>query len=237
MRRIALSAWLGFLLLPPLLAQSVVFVSPSTQGQLTIACSADSLTSFEELHYLATARYLAKQLCTQGHVDAAVGLWRGRAENSGMIDGCTHDRARALGALLGEYYHQKAALVFERKPGGQARLVSFRVQASLPVISRKLTRSQVSGATVVPRGASALIFMVATDDRARGRAHRLYVQLHGLDLQEEAGTAELIGDNDRARAKDIYHQLLLKAPAEVQALESGMYSEHFSDLGMDGASQ
>ncbi len=112
---------------PRYLGQSVVFVSPSTKGLLSMSCAADSLTSFEELHYLAAARYLADQLCPKPVVDGGIGLWNGQAENSGMIDGCANDKAREIGALLARYYHQKAALVFERNPSGKTALISFHV--------------------------------------------------------------------------------------------------------------
>jgi hypothetical protein len=233
MRRVAFAGWVSILWLQPLLAQSVVFVSPSTEGQRTLTCSVDSLHSFEELHYLAIAHYLTDKLCPNAQIDGALGLWGGRAENSSRIDGCSHDRARVLGALLGKYFHQKAALVFDRGDGGNATLVSFRVTRPIGVISAAMTRARISGATVIPRAHDSLIVMVATDTAQRARAHRLSAALQGQDLREVAGTSELIGDRDRVKARDIYNALLANAPADVQQLDRAMYSEEFSDLGLE----
>jgi hypothetical protein len=215
-----------------LLAQSIVFVSPSTKGLLTMSCAAGSLNSFEELHYLAAAHYLAEHLCTQPRIDGGVGLWKGQAENSGMIDGCANDRARELGALLAKYYHQKAALVFDRNATGKTSLVSFRATQALGVISVMMTRAKVSGATVIPHVHDSLIVIVAADAGQRARARTLYSLLHGQDLREESGSTELIGDDDRGKAREIYAGILAHAPADVQQLDKEMYSEKFDDLGM-----
>jgi hypothetical protein len=219
-----------------LLAQSIVFVSPSTKGLLTMSCSAGSLNSFEELHYLAATHYLAEHLCSQPRIDGGVGLWKGQAENSGMIDGCSNDRARELGALLAKYYHQKAALVFDRNATGTTSMVSFRATQALGVISVMMTQAKVSGATVIPHLHDSLIVIVATDAGQRARARTLYSLLHGHGLREEPGSTELIGNHDRGKARDIYIGILSHAPAEVQQLDKEMYSEKFDDLGMEAHS-
>ena len=215
----------------------MVLVSPSTQGQQSIACSVHSLQSFEELHYLAAAHDLAERLCVHPHIEGAVGLWHGQAENSGMIDGCSAGGARELGALLGRYYHQKAALLFDRKVGGEARLVSFESTQPLSVIATTLTRDKASGATVIPRPHDSLILMVATDQQQLGRARRVSSQLGGHSLREETGTAELLGGEDRVKARAVYENLLAHSPADVQQLERAMYTQQFADLGIDAGPQ
>ena len=146
MRRTVLAAWIVLMTsLHGLVAQSIVFVSPSTKGLLTMSCAEGSLKSFEQLHYLATAHYLAEHLCQQPQIDGAVGVWNGQAENSSMIDGCPNDRARELGALLARYYHQEKALVFARNAGGKTSLVSFRASQPLGVISIMMAQAKVTG--------------------------------------------------------------------------------------------
>jgi hypothetical protein len=79
MRRMAVAACVVFLMsLHGLLAQSVVFVSPSDKGLLTMSCAEGSLNSFEQLHYMAAAHYLAERLCQQPQIEGAVGVWRAR---------------------------------------------------------------------------------------------------------------------------------------------------------------
>jgi len=216
-----------------LLAQSIVFVSPSTKGLLTMSCAAGSLNSFEELHFLAATHYLAERLCSQPKIDGVVGLWKGQAENSGMIDGCGNDQARELGALLAKYYHQKAALVFDRNATGKTSLISFHATQAMGIISVMMTRATINGATVIPQVHDSLIVIIATDPDQRARARRLYSLLHGHGLREEPGSTELIGDrDDRGKARAIYAEILSHAPAEVQQLDKEMYSEKFEDLGM-----
>jgi hypothetical protein len=214
-------------------AQSIVFVSPSTKGRVTMSCAAGSLNSFEELHFLAAAHYLAEHLCSLPNIDGGVGLWKGQAENSGMIDGCANDKARELGALLAKYYQQKAALVFDRDPNGKTTLVSFRATRPIGIISAMMARAGVSGATLIPRAHDSLILIVATDSAQRAKATTLYSLLHARDLHQEPGNTELIGDHsDRVKARDIYTNLLSQAPADVRELGDEMYSEKFSELGM-----
>jgi hypothetical protein len=56
--------------------------------------------------------------------------------------------------------------------------------------------------------------------------------LHAHGLLEEPGTTELIGDEDRARARDIFSDILSHAPLDVQQLGNDMYSEQFNELGL-----
>lgn len=233
MRRITLAVWMIFLMtFQGLSAQSVVFVSPSDKGLLSMSCAEGSLDSFEQLHYLAAAHYLAERLCQQAQIEGAVGVWKGHAENSGMIDGCPNERARQLGALLAKYYHQEQALVFDRDPAGKTSLISFRATQPLGVISILMAQADVSAATVVPHVQDNLVLIVATDAAQRARSMALYASLHGRGLHEETGTTELIGDSDRAKARGIFTAIVANAPADVRQLNSDMYSEQFNDLGL-----
>ena len=218
--------------LPGVHGQSVVFVSPSTKGLLTMSCAEGSLNSFEEQHYLAAAHYLAEHLCAQPRIDGGVGIWQGHAENSGLIDGCPNDRARDLGALLAKYYHQEKALIFERDAGGKTSLLSFRSAQPLGIISIMMAQAGVRGATVLPHFKENVLMLVAIDPAERAAAMNLYGLLHAQSLQEEPGNTELIGDEDRAKARDIYLGILAHAPADVRQLDTDMYTEMFNDLGV-----
>jgi hypothetical protein len=221
-----------FLSFQPLFAQSTVFVSPSTKGLVNMACTEGSLGSFEQLHYVAVATTVAAALCRQPHVDSAVGVWKGQAENSGMIVGCPNDKAREVGALLARYYHQKQALIFERNAAGKNWLISFHANQPLGVIGIMMAQAKVSGATVIPRSHDNLVLIVASDVTERANALTLYSSLHGQGLQEELGSAALIGDDDRAKARDIFAAIIAKAPADVRRLGNDMYSEQFEELGL-----
>jgi hypothetical protein len=233
MRRIVLAAWIVVMTsFQAVFAQSIVFVSPSTKGLLTMSCAEGSLSSFEQLHYMAVTHYLAGALCQQPRIDSAVGVWKGQAINSGMIDGCSNERARELGALLARYFHQEQALVFDRDAAGKSSLVSFHVTQPLGVVAIMMAQAKVSGATVIPHVHDNLILVVATDPAEHDRTMSLYGMLHGSDLHEEPGTTALIGDEDRAKARDIFTAIVAHSPAEVRQLGSDMYSEQFHELGL-----
>jgi hypothetical protein len=233
MRRAALA---GFIFVMAwsheLRAQSVVFVSPSTKGLVTMPCAEGSLHSFEQVHYLAAAHYLAERVCLQPRIDGGVGIWKGQAQNSGMIDGCANDGAREVGALLGKYYHQAQALIFDRNPAGKTSLVSFRASQPLGIIAIMMAQAKVSGATVIPHADDNLVLIVAIDPEQLSRALSLYSLLHARGLREEAGNTELIGDEDRGKARDVYAEILSHAPLEVRQLGDEIYSEQFNDLGL-----
>lgn len=232
MRRTAFLGWIFMMThMPMLLAQSIVFSSPSTRGPQTMLCTEISLDSFEQLHYLATAQFLAEHMCQQTRIDGGVGIWKGRAQNSGMIDGCPNDKARDLGALLGRYYHQAEVLIFDRSSGGKSTLVSFRASQPLGVIAIEMEQANVTGATVIPNPNGNLVMVVATGAEHRARALNLYGLLKGRGLKEEVGNAELVGDQDRDKARGIYSDILSHAPTDVRQLIDEMYTQQFSDLG------
>jgi hypothetical protein len=234
MRKIALAAWI-ILAFRGAYAQSIIFVSPSTKGLATISTAEASLGSFEEANYLAAAHYLADRLCQQPRIDSAVGLWKGQAENSGFIDGCPAERAREIAALLARYYHQEKALVFDREPAGKTSLLSFHASQPLGVLAIMMAQANITGATVVPHSQDNLVLIVATDEALHSRIVSLYSMLHGHDLHEDVGTAQMIGDEDRAKARDIFTGIVSRAPAEVRQLGMDMYSEQFHELGLEAA--
>ena len=172
-------------------------------------------------------------LCARkDEVDSIVGVWKGHAENSGMIDGCPLDRARELGALLARYYHQEQTLIFDRNAAGKTSLVSFHVTQPLGAIAVAMAQARVSGASVIPHIHDNLILIVSIDAVQRAHSMALYRMLHGHDLHEETGSTELIGDNDRARARDIFTAIVAQAPSDVRQLGSKMDSEQFNELGL-----
>jgi hypothetical protein len=234
MRKFTLATWIVLATsLHGLLAQSIVFVSPSTKGALTMSCAEGSLNSVEQMHYLAAARYVAEHLCQQPRIESAVGLWKGQSENSGMIDGCSNDRAREVGALLGKYYHQAKALVFDRDPAGKTSLVTFHATQPLGVVAIMMAQANVSGATVIPHTQDNLILIVTTDEAEHSRTISLYSMLHGRDLHEEMGNAQMIGDEDRVKAREIFTSIVAHSPADARQLNTDMYSEQFNELGLE----
>jgi hypothetical protein len=136
---------------------------------------------------------------------------------------------------LARYYHQEAALVFDRSPEGKTSLVSFRTTQPLSVIATKMAQAKVSGASVLPSVHDNLVLIVAGDAVVRAKAITLSSLLQGRDLREEPGNTELIGDEDRAKAREIFTGILAQAPTDVRQLNHDMYSERFEDLGLQAA--
>ena len=82
MRRIVLAAWIVVLTsFHAVFAQSIVFVSPSTKGLLTMSCAEGSLSSFEQLHYMAGEPLnCACALCSTPRIDKAADWVCGRGQ-------------------------------------------------------------------------------------------------------------------------------------------------------------
>ena len=87
----------------------------------------------------------------------------------------------------------------------------------------------------VPHTGDNLILIVAADESEHAHALSLESMLHGRDAHEEQGTALMIGDTDRAKARDAFTAIVAHAPPEVRQLGTDMYSEQFSELGLETA--
>ena len=111
-------------------------------------------------------------------------------------------------------------------------MISFPSTQPLGVIAIMMAQANVSGATVIPHAQDNLVLIVAADAAQRAQSMTLYASLHGHGLHEEPGTTELIGDNDRVKARAIFTAIVANAPADVRELNSDMYSEQFNDLGL-----
>jgi hypothetical protein len=104
------------------------------------------------------------------------------------------------------------------------------------VISIRMVQANVEAATILPHMHDNLMLIVVSDEDERARSMTLYTSLHGRDLHEEPGTTELIGHDDRAKARAIFSAIINEGPADVRQLGNDMYSEQF-DSGLKVAQE
>ena len=175
-------------------------LAPAPRACSSMACAEVSLDSFEQLHYVAMARALAAGLCPQPRVESAVGVWHGQAENSGMIDGCPNDKARATGRPFGEILPPEAGAGFRPQPGRKKLADEFSRQ---PAARHHWDHDGASQSERSHRASPThhddLVLIVAADAPEHANALALSSSLHGQGLQEESGIAEFIGRRTTAR--------------------------------------
>jgi len=189
-------------------AQSLLFVSPNTRDHLTDQDAADSMNSFEESNFLAVAKFLAEKICSTPHVFSAEGIYAGSAENSSLVTGCSAEKARYMGELLGRYAHQKWILVFDPSSAPESNERLFLVEFSiehLPDVIKHVRQYLMSGATVISRTQVSQIYIWTTDHSQEAAVHAFADAEHGA-IQEIHGKGTLIGDDDRMTARGIFDQ-------------------------------
>ena len=185
-------------------AQSFLFVSPNTRDHMSDDSAAEALNSFEQINFLAVAKYLAGKICHQPQVESAEGIYAGTAENSSLITGCNIGQARYLGELLGRYARQKRILIFDPSPQGDERLFVVTISTEHAAeTAHALRRYDLRGASITVRDKVVQVYIWAAENSWGRAAHTLAEAEHG-DLQEVAGKGALIGDDDRAAAQRVF---------------------------------
>lgn len=189
----------------------------------------DAQSSFEQRNFLAVAQYLGERVCGKADIsspnaksadaakpnalqpDAAeVKIYGGEGldgrdtENTGLIAGCQPGPAVYLAELLGRYRRQKWVLVFFADSNASERLFVITLSATPPedAISQ-LHKHGLAEATVIAEGHGARIYIWTQDHSQDARIHAFSEDNRGA-IQELAGNGQLIGNDDRAKAQQVF---------------------------------
>ena len=217
-------------------AQSFLFVSPNTREHMTDQSALQSLDSFEQENFLAVARFFSARLCSKPQVQSTEGMDGANTENSAMISGCSSGSARYLGELLARYGHQKWILVFDPKSGSSERLVVLSFNSDHPSETPGELRAQgIKAGTVVGEGNQVHIY-IWVPDHSQDAVLQAFAQARHGTLEEISGKGSFIGDDQRARAQQIFDQRIqLYERVHHRSFSKLLWSKQLHDLGLAAA--
>jgi len=184
--------------------QSYLFASPDTRASLTDEDAQGSLTSFEELNAVAIADRIACSMTSKVEISGVLGVYDRSSENSLLIESdLKRDQTEYLGSLLARYEHQKFALLFFPQAIGHDRLWTIKVPKSVDAAVAAARQMHLTPVTVRAGADGTEIWIVDMGDKFGNRPQELAAQLGGSAASRE-GTAELPGNDDRAKAAAIF---------------------------------
>ena len=187
---------------------SYVFASPSLASSLTDQDARGNLASFEQANITAVADRIACSMTRGVRITDAVGVYDTSAENSFIVlTSLGQMDSEYLGSLLARYAHQKFALVFLADAAGVDRLWIVKSDQHWDTVAKLARDLRVVPITLATDHASTEIIVVDFGSKLAEKLKALASKLHATP-QITNGTAELLGDPDRAKAMSIFDEKL-----------------------------
>lgn len=185
------------------------FVSPNTKTDLKLEQAIAGMNSEEERRLLNKAVYLSCVVRTRIRAFPALGSWNDGAEHSVLLR-VRGDEAtvRYVLSRIGRDAEQKYVIYFHPKPGGAVDLYTLRLRArsrNLVALTNKLERAEIPFRTLVPLGEIIAIYIIDLDRDLRPKIMSAARRLRAT-VTQEAGSAELFGDDDREKARLKFEQ-------------------------------
>src|SRR3954452_16031600 len=185
---------------------AVIFVSPNTDENLTLDQALAKLNAKEESGLIKEEKTVACKLGRRFIIQKAIGNWSDGAENSTVVRGhMTKAESRYAGAWLGRFARQKAVLFFHQYPPGKATLyvLTFPLRYDLPKLSSIMDQEGVEFRTFVPFHHRVVGYVVDLKDELGPKVTAAVTRLRAR-MKKSRGNAELIGDDSRERAQEVF---------------------------------
>lgn len=185
------------------------FVSPNTKTDLKLEQAIAGMSSAEEAKLLNKAINLSCVVHTRIAAFRALGSWSDGAEHSVLLR-VRGDEAtlRYVLSRMGRDAEQKYVIYFHPQIGGKVDLYTLRPRRrarSLVSLTNELERAGIPFRTLVPSRATTAIYIIDLDrdlrDKIMNAARRLRARVN-----QEAGNAQLFGDDERDKAKVKFEQ-------------------------------
>jgi len=197
-------------------AQSVssyVFVSPHTGPPLADQQARTNLRSVQQRNAAAVADRVACSLTRSVRIADSLGVYQTGAENSLLLETDLGPlQTGYVASLLGRYEHQEFVLSFTPQPAGADRLWILRSDQPEDAVLQAVRFAQPAPLTVVEQHGKTEIFDVDFGSKLTDKLSTLTSQLRAASEQIQ-GSAELLGDADRANARLIFDGRLKSAEA------------------------
>jgi hypothetical protein len=193
-----------------------VFVSPNT-ANLNFNGAKKALNSDRQKYLTNAFRVVDRELGLRSASLAAIGSWRGGAENSVIshVKGASWDQLVTAGAMKGWLADQKRVLVFQEQKGGLHFLATFNAKGSLSEIHEYLMRHGLEFHTLEPTSDGALVYVYADGSKTIQQVQHAG-EHYGSKVTARAGRGEFIGTQkqdgtdaeQRADARKVYGGLI-----------------------------
>ena len=183
------------------------FVSPNTKTDLKLAQAIAGMKSEEEAKLVNKAVNLGCVVRTRITAFRALGSWSDGAEHSVLVR-VRGDEAtlRYVLSRMGRDAEQKYVIYFHPKVGGTVDLYTLRPRArSLVALTNELERAGIPFRTLVPSRQTTTVYTIDLDRDLRTKILNAARKLRAR-VSQEAGTAQLFGDDEREMAKVKFEQ-------------------------------
>jgi hypothetical protein len=185
------------------------FVSPNTKTDLKLEQAIAGMKSEDEAKLLNNAVNLSCVVRTRITAYRALGSWSDGAEPSVVLR-VRGDEAtlRYVLSRMGRDAQQKYVIYFHPTVRGAVNLYILRPRArtrNLVGLTNELERAGIPFRTLVPRCETTAVYIIDLDRDLRDKIMNAARKLRAR-VSEEAGTAQLFGDDEREKAKLKFEQ-------------------------------
>src|SRR5690349_7197644 len=185
------------------------FVSPNTKTDLKLEQAIAGMKSEEEAKLVNRAVNLGCVVRTRITAFRALGSWSDGAEHSVLLR-VKGDEAtlRYVLSRMGRDAQQKYVIYFHPTVGGAVWLYTLRPRArarNLVALTNELERAGIPFRTLVPSRETTAVYIIDLDRDLRVKILNTARRLRAR-VSQEAGTAQLFGDDEREKAKLKFEQ-------------------------------
>jgi len=185
------------------------FVSPNTKTDLKLEQAIAGMKSEQETKLLNKAVNLGCVVRTRITAFRALGSWSDGAEPSVLLRVKGDETTlRYVLSRMGRDAQQKYVIYFHPKVGGTIDLYTLRPRTrarNLVALSNELERAGIPFRTLVPSRETTAIYIIDLDRDLRQKIMNAAGKLRAR-VSQEAGTAQLFGDDEREKAKLRFEQ-------------------------------
>ena len=178
------------------------FVSPNTNTDLKLEQAIAGMKSEEETKLLNKAVNLGCVVRTRITAFRALGSWSDGAEPSVLLRVKGDETTlRYVLSRMGRDAQQKYVIYFHPRVGGTIDLYTFRPRVrNLVALANELERAGIPFRTLVPSRKTTAVYVIDLDRDLREKIMNAARKLRAR-VSQEAGTAQLFGDDEREKAK------------------------------------
>ena len=185
------------------------FVSPNTKTDLKLEQAIAGMKSEEEAKLVNKAVNLGCVVRTRITAFRALGSWSDGAEHSVLLR-VRGDEAtlRYVLSRIGRDAQQKYVIYFHPKVGGAVWLYTLRPRTrprNLVALTNELERAGIPFRTLVPSRETTAVYIIDLDRDLREKIMKAARKLRAR-VSQEAGNAQLFGDDEREKAKVKFEQ-------------------------------